>query len=161
MCNVVLAVTVTMDRSLGWQCSVLVKVSVTLSCVVIVSGLAHAVPAAAKATKAASMNATMMRLTTPLLSSVFLSFRSEVSRDVSGRRRKTHTPTTIPSSPCLFREIEGSRLHYWLPTPLGAHLLHDAVPGLCPLLGGTVPRSRALAHPPNVVSLLLLGVASA
>src|SRR5215216_5219325 len=124
MCNVVLAVTVEMNRSLAWQLSVLVKISVTLwSCVVIVSGLAHAVPAAAKATKAASMNATMMRLTTPLLSSVFLSFRSEVSRDVSGRRRKTHTPTTIPSSPCLFREIEGSRLHHWLPTPLGAHLL--------------------------------------
>src|SRR5215212_10493616 len=92
MCNVVLAVTVEMNRSLAWQLSVLVKISVTLwSCVVIVSGLAHAVPAAAKATKAASMNATMMRLTTPLLSAVFLSFRSEVSRDVSGRRRKTHT----------------------------------------------------------------------
>jgi hypothetical protein len=30
---------------------------------------------------------------------------------------------TIPSSPYLCGEIEGSRLHHWLPTPLGAHLL--------------------------------------
>src|SRR5215218_9727085 len=70
MWNVACAVTVTMDRSLGWQCSVPVKVSVTLSCVVIVMGVrAEAAPAAAKATKAASMNATMMRLITHLLSS--------------------------------------------------------------------------------------------
>src|SRR5215203_159961 len=161
MCDVACAVTVTMDGSLGWQCSVSVKVSVTLSCVVIVMGVrAEAAPAAAKATKAASMNTTVMRLTTHLLSSVFLSFRSEVSRDVSGRRSKTHTPITIPSSPCMCREIASSRLHHWLPTPLGAHLLHDAVPGLCLLLGGSVQRLCLLAHPPNSVSLLLVIVAT-
>src|SRR5215207_8416596 len=82
MCNVACAVTVTMDRSLGWQGSVPVKVSVTLSCVVIVMGLAHAVPAAAKATKAASMNVTMMRLTTHLLSST----------EVNKGERKGRTP---------------------------------------------------------------------
>src|SRR5215208_1643433 len=97
MCNVDLAVTVTMDRSLGWQLSVPVKVSVTLTCVVIVIGLAHAVPAAAKATKAASLNATMRRLTTPLLSYFFRLFRTEVSRDVSGRRGKPHNDhTSLP-----------------------------------------------------------------
>src|SRR5215218_3911310 len=47
------------------------------------------------------------------------------------------------------------------PRLLGAHLLRDAVLGLCPLLGGSVPRLCGMAHPPKVVSLLLLGVASA
>src|SRR5215203_941153 len=45
-------------------------------------GLAHAVPAAAKATKAASMNVTMMRLTTHLLSST----------EVNKGERKGRTP---------------------------------------------------------------------
>src|SRR5215204_7128305 len=47
------------------------------------------------------------------------------------------------------------------PRLLDAHLQRDAVLGLCLLLGGTVPRLCGMAHPPNVVSLLLLGVASA
>src|SRR5215216_124917 len=59
MCNVACAVTVEMEGSLGWQCSVLVKVSVTLSCVVIVIGLAHAVPTAAKAKAKAAANASV------------------------------------------------------------------------------------------------------
>src|SRR5215217_9352002 len=42
------------------------------------------------------------------------------------------------------------------PRLLGAHLLRDAVLGLCPLLGGSVPRLCGMAHPPKVVSLLLL-----
>src|SRR5215213_5735916 len=37
-------------------------------------------------------------------------------------------------------EVRYSRLHHWLPTPLGAHLLRDAVLRLCLLLGGSVPR---------------------
>ena len=53
-----------------------------------------------------------------------------------------------------------SRLHHWLPTPLGAHLQWDAVLGLCLLLGGSVPRLCGMAHPPNVVSLPLHSVAS-
>src|SRR5215203_569217 len=65
-----------------------------------------------------------------------------------------------PFLPNLCRGIEGSRLHHWLPTPPGAHLLRDAVLGLCPMLGGTVSRLWGMAHRPNVVSLLLLGVTS-
>src|SRR5215204_7170758 len=85
--------------------------------------------------------------------------------------RATNTPVanstlsllmTVPLAPLLSLgdvDVRYSRLHHWLPTPLGAHLQWDAVLGLCLLLGGSVPRLCGMAHPPNSVSLLLLGVA--
>src|SRR5215217_565816 len=94
MCNVAFAVTVTMDRSLGWQCSVPVKVSVTLSCVVIVMGVrAEAAPAAAngKAAANASAQSTIflrckarsMRLSFPFVCALSLCAQSTIREEGS------------------------------------------------------------------------------
>ena len=50
-------------------------------------------------------------------------------------------------------------MYHWLPAPLGARLLRDAVLGLCPLLRVDILQSLwVLAHPLNGVSLPLLGI---
>ena len=83
--------------------------------------------------------------------------------DASGRNRIVHTGHTIPSSP---HDPVGdlSAVQPVAPlthrAPIGAHLRRGAVRTLCPLLGGTVPRSCVMAHRPNGVTWPLLVVAS-
>src|SRR5215203_5568773 len=101
---------------------------------------ASANPLATNKVKAITATTNIARLI--IYPSSFLRVRPLEEVGTSCRRRKTHTDHDDPFLPLsLCGEIEGSRVHHWLPTPLGAHLLRNAVLGLCLLLlGGSVAR---------------------
>jgi hypothetical protein len=72
---------------------------------------------------------------------------------VSGERRKC-TPITTPSSPTLW-EIDGSRLHHWLPRPSWVPNFRRAefkASTLCLMREGYVAASRARQPPAKLLS---------